>query len=84
MSRTSFRGTFSKIRKDRLHLLIIVNFFLLYGRERESRSKRDPISNVGVVVVKPVEKGETGREQWRDPSSKKYNSLLISCVSRLI
>ena len=39
-----------------------------------------------VVVVGPVESGgEVGREERRDPSSKKCsNSSLISCVSGLI
>ena len=53
-----------------MHLLIIVNFFLLFVRERESPSKREPFSNVAAVFVEPVEKGGTVFE-WRDPSPKK-------------
>ena len=65
------------LRREGLLLLIIVNFYLLYVTSiyfrcssAEVGQKGDPFSNVAVVVVKPAEKGETGREQWRDPSSK--------------
>ena len=67
MSRSLFGGEVP--RRDRLRLLIIVNFYLLYvtsiyftcasakvGREG------DPFSNVAAVVVKPVETDEDGRK----------------------
>ena len=48
-------------RRNRLLLLIIVNFYFRYASAEVGR-KEDPFSNVAVVVVKPAEKGETGRE----------------------
>ena len=52
-----------------MFVLIIANFYFRYA-SAEVGQKGDPFSNVAVVVVTPAEKGETGREQWRDPSSK--------------
>ena len=60
------------LRRERLLLLIIVNFYFWYASAKVGQ-KGDPLSNVAVVVVmKPVESGgEAGREQWCDPFSKK-------------
>ena len=52
-----------------MSVLIIDNFYFRCA-SAEVGEKGDPFSNVAVVVVKPAEKGETGREQRRDPSSK--------------
>ena len=57
------------LRGDRLFVLISANFYFRYA-SAEVGLKGDPFSNVAVVAVKPAEKGETGREQLRDPLSK--------------
>ena len=67
MSRTLFGGEVT--RRDRLHFLIIVNFYLLYVTSiyfacasAEVGREGDPFSNVAAVVVKPVESDEAGRK----------------------
>ena len=67
MSHSLFGG--EAPRRDRLRLLIIVNFYLLYVHSiyfacasAEGDQEGDPFSNVAAVVVKPVEGDEAGRK----------------------
>ena len=49
------------LRRERLLLLIIVNFYFRYASAKVGQ-KGDPFSNVAAVAVEPVEKGEAGRK----------------------
>ena len=56
-------------RRDKLRLLIIVTFYLLYGTPiyftragAKVGRKGEPFASVAAVVVKPVETDEDGRK----------------------
>ena len=49
---------------------MLTSIYFTYASEKVGQ-QGDPFSNVEVFVVKPVESGEAGREERRDPSPQK-------------